>query len=124
MLLYVCFAAFTGWETKNRYSVTDIRGNTIFYVSEDSNICTRLCLGSYRPCEFSIFNQERRQVLRMIRPFRCTSCCCPCYLQVVVLAFSVVRNTCIYTERVIFQTIYRILSYFSANSKTPVLKFL
>lgn len=92
MLLYICSAAFTGWDTKNRYVITDIRGNTVFYVAEDSGVCTRLCLGSYRPCEFSILNQDRREVLRMIRPFRCASCCCPCCLQVNVLGFSIVSR--------------------------------
>lgn len=80
-------AAFTGWETKNRYSVTDIRGEPVFYVAEESNICWRLCLGKYRSCEFSIFDRDRREVLHMIRPFRCDSCCCPRYLQVAYLNF-------------------------------------
>lgn len=75
-------AVLTGWETKNRYAVTDIRGEAVFYVAEESNICERLCLGKYRSCEFSVYDRERREVLRMIRPFRCDSCCCPCYLQV------------------------------------------
>ncbi|KAM0727371.1 Phospholipid scramblase 2 [Formica fusca] len=74
--------AFTGWETKNRYTVTDIRGEPVFYVAEESHICWRLCFGKYRSCEFSIFDRDRREVLHMIRPFRCDSCCCPCYLQV------------------------------------------
>ncbi|EFN63314.1 Phospholipid scramblase 2 [Camponotus floridanus] len=72
---------FTGWETKNRYAVTDIRGETVFYVAEESSICWRLCLGKYRSCEFSVYDRDRREILRMIRPFRCDSCCCPCYLQ-------------------------------------------
>ncbi|XP_019699140.1 phospholipid scramblase 2 isoform X3 [Harpegnathos saltator] len=74
--------AFTGFETKNRYAVTDMTGKPVFYVAEESGICSRLCLGSARPCEFSVLDQNRREVFRMIRPFRCDSCCCPCYLQV------------------------------------------
>lgn len=76
------FAAFIGWETKNKYAVTDHRGEMVYYVMEESGICSRLCLGKYRSCEFSIYDRNRQEILRMIRPFRCDSCCCPCYLQV------------------------------------------
>ncbi|XP_032685927.1 phospholipid scramblase 1-like [Odontomachus brunneus] len=74
--------AFTGFETKNRFAVMDMMGKPVFYVAEESGICSRMCLGSARPCEFSVFDVNGREVLRMIRPFRCDSCCCPCYLQV------------------------------------------
>lgn len=85
-------AALTGWETKNRYAVTDIRGEPVFYVAEESSICWRLCVGKYRSCEFSVYDRERKEVLRMIRPFRCDSCCCPCYLQV---EFPLLLCTCL-----------------------------
>lgn len=75
-------AAFIGWETKNKYAVTDKRGEPVFYVAEESSICWRMCLGKYRSCEFNVYDQDRREVLRIIRSFRCDSCCCPCYLQV------------------------------------------
>lgn len=76
------FEAFTGWETKNRYAVSDIRGEPVFYVKEESDFCSRMCLGKYRSCEFSVYDRNRQEVLHMTRPFRCDSCCCPCYLQV------------------------------------------
>ncbi|XP_011350285.1 phospholipid scramblase 1-like isoform X2 [Ooceraea biroi] len=75
--------AFTGWETKNRYTITNLNGETVFYVAEESDVCARLCLSKYRPCEFDIFDQNRQQILRIVRPFRCDSCCCPCYLQTI-----------------------------------------
>ncbi|KAG5331950.1 PLS2 scramblase, partial [Acromyrmex charruanus] len=74
--------AFTGWETKNKYVITNNRGELIFYMAEESGICWRLCVGKYRSCEFFIYDKNQHEVLRMIRPFRCDGCCCPCYLQV------------------------------------------
>ncbi|XP_043265677.1 phospholipid scramblase 1-like [Colletes gigas] len=73
--------AFVGFETKNKYSVVNIRGEPVFYVAEQSGICARLCLGSYRSCEFQVIDSGRREILRMVRPCRCESCCCPCCLQ-------------------------------------------
>ncbi|XP_018400791.1 PREDICTED: phospholipid scramblase 1-like isoform X1 [Cyphomyrmex costatus] len=74
--------AFTGWETKNKYVISNSRGEPVFYMVEDSGICWRLCMGKYRSCEFSIYDKHQREVLHMIRPYRCTGCCCPCCLQV------------------------------------------
>ena len=73
--------AFTGFETKNKYSVVNVRGEPVFYVAEESSCCARCCLGSSRPCELEVFDNTRKQILRMVRPFRCDSCCCPCCLQ-------------------------------------------
>jgi len=81
--MYITILAFIGWETKNRYTITNVDRETIFYVAEESGTCERLCLSSYRPCEFYVFDKNRQEVFRMIRPFRCDSCCCPCYLQVI-----------------------------------------
>jgi len=85
ILPYMCITilAFIGWETKNRYTITNLDRETIFYVAEESGTCERLCLSSYRPCEFYVFDKNRQEIFRMIRPFRCDSCCCPCYLQVI-----------------------------------------
>ncbi|XP_011159201.2 phospholipid scramblase 1 isoform X1 [Solenopsis invicta] len=74
--------AFTGWETKNKYVITDNKGELVFYMAEESGICARLCMGSYRSCEFYLYDKNQREVLRLVRPFRCDGCCCPCYLQV------------------------------------------
>lgn len=75
------FEAFTGWESKNKYVALNIRGETVFYIAEESGCCARMCLGSSRSCEFHVFDVNRREVLRMVRPYRCSSCCCPCCLQ-------------------------------------------
>ncbi|XP_012146865.1 phospholipid scramblase 2 isoform X1 [Megachile rotundata] len=73
--------AFIGFETKNRYSVANIRGEPVYYVAEKSGFCGRLCCGTSRSCEFLVVDNNRREVLRMVRPLRCNSCCCPCCLQ-------------------------------------------
>ncbi|XP_014467349.1 PREDICTED: phospholipid scramblase 2-like [Dinoponera quadriceps] len=73
---------FTGFETKNRYAIMDVTGKPVFYAAEESDVCSRLCLGSARPCDFSVVDLNGREVLRMSRPFRCDSCCCPCCLQI------------------------------------------
>ncbi|KAF7386806.1 hypothetical protein HZH66_011258 [Vespula vulgaris] len=71
----------TGWETRNKYNVMNIRGEQVYYVCEQSNCCSRFCCGTYRSCEFKVFDGIRREILHMIRPLRCNSCCCPCCLQ-------------------------------------------
>lgn len=76
------WTAFTGFETKNKYSVVNVRGEPVFYVAEESSCCARCCMGPNRPCELAVFDNARREILRMVRPFRCDSCCCPCCLQV------------------------------------------
>ncbi|KAL0124344.1 hypothetical protein PUN28_006285 [Cardiocondyla obscurior] len=74
--------AFTGWESKNKYAITDKNGELVFYMAEESGICWRLCTGNYRQCEFFVFDKNLQETLRMVRPYRCDGCCCPCYLQV------------------------------------------
>ncbi|XP_076229400.1 uncharacterized protein LOC143175216 isoform X2 [Nomia melanderi] len=73
--------AFTGFVTERKYNVVNIRGEPVFYVAEESGICARLCLGSYRSCEFRVMTGDTREVLRMVRPLRCDACCCCCCLQ-------------------------------------------
>ncbi|XP_076758732.1 phospholipid scramblase 2 isoform X2 [Xylocopa sonorina] len=75
------FEAFTGWETKNKYVALNIRGETVFYIAEESGCCARFCMGSSRSCKFYVYDINQREVLRMVRPYRFNSCCCPCYLQ-------------------------------------------
>lgn len=73
--------AFTGWETKNKYTVMNIRGQPIYYVAEQSGCCSRMCYGNYRSCEFKVLDGVGREILNMIRPLRCDGCLCPCCLQ-------------------------------------------
>ncbi|CAL1673212.1 unnamed protein product [Lasius platythorax] len=109
--------AFTGWETKNRYAVSNIRGEPVFYVAEESSICSRMCLGKYRSCEFSVYDRDRREILHMTRPFRCDSCCCPCYLQVLEVYSSGILLGSITQE----WSLWRPIFYIRNASGQPVL---
>ncbi|KAK2587871.1 hypothetical protein KPH14_003968 [Odynerus spinipes] len=73
--------AFTGWETTNKYSVMNIRGQPVYYVAEQSGCCSRMCCGSYRSCDFKVIDGVGREILNMSRPLRCDSCLFPCCLQ-------------------------------------------
>ncbi|XP_076174456.1 phospholipid scramblase family member 5 [Ptiloglossa arizonensis] len=68
-------------ESIDAFIVVNNRGEHIFYIEEQLGICGRLCLSSHGSCEFQVIDINRREVMRMIRPQRCDSCCCPCYLQ-------------------------------------------
>ncbi|XP_050483459.1 phospholipid scramblase 3 [Bombus huntii] len=70
-----------GWETENKYFVTNTNGQPLFYIMEESNICARLCLGTLRNCVLHVDDTNHREVLRMVRPCRCSGCCCFCCMQ-------------------------------------------
>ncbi|XP_016905216.2 phospholipid scramblase 2-like isoform X2 [Apis cerana] len=59
-------------EAKNEFFVLNIRGETIFNVTEQSNWWGRLCLGASRTCEFHVTDNYGREVLRMVQPFTCS----------------------------------------------------
>ncbi|XP_015587206.1 phospholipid scramblase 2 isoform X2 [Cephus cinctus] len=73
--------AITGWETLNKYMIKDVRGQVIFQVEEESNVCSRCCCGNNRPFDMKIINSSMREVLTVSRPLRCNTCLCPCFLQ-------------------------------------------
>ena len=50
-----------------------------FFVENDC--CTRQCCGTNRSFNMKIADNRNQEILRLNRPFRCTSCCCPCCLQ-------------------------------------------
>lgn len=70
-----------GCETKNRYHIFDAQDTELFTAKEDTDWCTRQCCGQARPLELPIKNASGNEVLHISRPYRCQSCCFPCYLQ-------------------------------------------
>ncbi|XP_003695802.1 phospholipid scramblase 2 isoform X1 [Apis florea] len=60
------------WNAKNEFFVLNIRGETIFNVTEQSDWWGRLCFGASRTCEFHVTDTYGREVLRMIQPFTCS----------------------------------------------------
>lgn len=61
----------TGFETKNRYVVSDSFGNELYKaVEEKGSLLLRWFLKALRPFEIAIRDENDRLVLRLARPFR------------------------------------------------------
>lgn len=73
--------AFTGFETENKYEVKNSLGQLVYFAKEDTDCLTRNCCGPMRPFDLKISDNFQREVIHLYRPFRCDSCCCPCFLQ-------------------------------------------
>lgn len=74
--------AFTGFETNNKYAISDASGQPLYFAAEDNDCCTRNFCGPARPFEMNILDTHTHQeVIHISRPFRCSACCFPCYLQ-------------------------------------------
>ncbi|XP_030648752.1 phospholipid scramblase 1 [Chanos chanos] len=73
--------AFIGFETSNRYEVKNSLGQIVFNATEQSDCCVRNCCGPNRRFELTIRDLLDQEVIHLIKPFRCTSCCCPCFQQ-------------------------------------------
>ncbi|CAL8327241.1 unnamed protein product [Lota lota] len=76
-LLEVLFS----FETNNQYEIKNSLGQKIYKAKEKNDCCTRNCCGSLRSFDMKIKDNNDREVIRLIRPFRCVSCWCPCCLQ-------------------------------------------
>lgn len=73
--------AFIGFETNNQYEIKNSLGQKIYKAKEKNDCCTRNCCGSLRSFDMKIKDNTDREVIRLVRPFRCASCWCPCCLQ-------------------------------------------
>ncbi|XP_060791552.1 phospholipid scramblase 2-like [Neoarius graeffei] len=73
--------AFIGFETNNKYEIKNSMGQKIYKAKEKNDCCTRNCCGSLRSFDMKIKDNTDREVIRLIRPFRCASCWCPCCMQ-------------------------------------------
>ncbi|XP_034020593.1 phospholipid scramblase 2-like [Thalassophryne amazonica] len=73
--------ALIGFETNNQYEIKNSLGQKIYKAKEKNDCCTRNCCGSLRSFDMKIKDNMDREVIRLIRPFRCVSCWCPCCLQ-------------------------------------------
>jgi len=73
--------AFTQFETNNKYTIKNSMGQKVYIAVEDNDCCTRNCCGPIRPFDMKIYDHNKTEVLHLNRPFRCDSCCCPCFLQ-------------------------------------------
>nr|XP_057924165.1 phospholipid scramblase 2-like [Doryrhamphus excisus] len=73
--------AFIGFESNNQYEIKNSLGQKIYKAKEKNDCCTRNCCGSLRSFDMKIKDNSDREVIRLVRPFRCVSCWCPCCLQ-------------------------------------------
>lgn len=70
-----------GWETNNKYMVKNTLGQQVFFVAEENDCCTRMCLGAIRSFVLHVQDNMGQEVMTITRPIRCSSCCFPCCLQ-------------------------------------------
>lgn len=70
--------AFTGWETENKYVIKNALGQQVYFASEESELCMRLCCKQQRGFMMHIVNNMNQEVLRVVRPFQCCAGCCWC----------------------------------------------
>ncbi|KAM7366259.1 hypothetical protein PAMP_015713 [Pampus punctatissimus] len=73
--------AFVGFDLNIRYEIKNNLGQTMYKVQEENDCCNRNCYGSLRDFDMTFKDNMDREVIRLIRPLRCISCCYPCCLQ-------------------------------------------
>ena len=61
----------TGFETKNKYVISDSMGNELYKAAEEKgSLLARWFLKALRPFQISVRTYEDQSVLRVVRPFR------------------------------------------------------
>lgn len=61
----------TGFETKNRYTISDVSGRRLYLAAEEAgSILLRWFLKAFRPFTIAVLTEDGQVVLRVIRPFR------------------------------------------------------
>lgn len=60
----------TGFETKNRYAVSDSSNQQLYWAAEESSVLARLFLKVLRPFTMHILSMEGRPVIKTEKPFR------------------------------------------------------
>lgn len=60
----------TGFETKNRYAISDEGGRQLYWAAEESSTIARLFLKALRPFSIHILSMEGRPVINAEKPFR------------------------------------------------------
>ncbi|XP_040205036.1 phospholipid scramblase family member 5 [Rana temporaria] len=72
---------FLGTEKSNKYEIKDIFGQRIYFAREENIYLNKNLCSPVRPFKMHISNNAGREVITVIRPLRCITCCFPCYLQ-------------------------------------------
>ncbi|CAJ0929979.1 unnamed protein product [Ranitomeya imitator] len=75
---------FLGTEKSNKYEIKDNFGQRLYFAIEENIYLNKNLCGPLRPFSMHIANNTGREVITVIRPLRCITCCFPCYLQEVI----------------------------------------
>lgn len=67
----------TGFETNNKYLITNSLGQQVYFAAEQTDCLMRMCCGGGRSFEISILDNMGREVMHLSRPLRCGLCWCP-----------------------------------------------
>ncbi len=61
----------TGFETKNRYAISDVSGSRLYLAAEEAgSMLLRWFLKALRPFTIAVLTEDGQVVLRVVRPFR------------------------------------------------------
>ncbi|XP_042559035.1 phospholipid scramblase 2-like [Clupea harengus] len=78
-----------GWETNNKYLVKNSLGQQVFFAVEENDCFSLQCCGPMRSFVINIQDNMGQTVMSLIRPLKCSACCCPCCLQEVIRRASI-----------------------------------
>ncbi|KAK7020659.1 hypothetical protein SK128_008363 [Halocaridina rubra] len=78
----------SGCEAQNRYILKNSMGQEFMSATEVSECCERQCCANIRSFEMPFIDNNGIEVIRLIRPFRFSSCCCPCFNQTMEITAS------------------------------------
>ncbi|KAJ1088406.1 hypothetical protein NDU88_001563 [Pleurodeles waltl] len=70
-----------GTETSNKYEIKNNLGQRVYFAIEENAFFDRTFCGPVRSFTMRIADNKGQEVIHVIRPLRCNSCWCPCYLQ-------------------------------------------
>lgn len=75
------YSALIGYESNNKYEIKNSMGQRVYFAAEQNDCCTRNFCGAARSFAITIVDNSGREIIRLVRPYRCSACCFPCCLQ-------------------------------------------
>ncbi|CAJ0945043.1 unnamed protein product, partial [Ranitomeya imitator] len=70
-----------GFETNNKYEIKNSMGQRVYFAAEENSWCNRYFWGGARSFAIVITDNRGQEIIRLLRPLRCTCCLTPCCLQ-------------------------------------------
>lgn len=105
---------FLGTERSNKYEIKDNFGQRLYFAREENIYLNKNLCGPLRPFTMHIANNTGREVITVIRPLRCITCCFPCYLQEVS---DFVLITCYYYGFFVMRCTFSLLNLPKCHSQ-------